>query len=122
MIFFLLPLKLLFPSPIILLFSVLLTLTDILDNFAPLKTRTMINRPKVPWFNDDIKNSSVNVVALKREPVRVTLASYFVWLILCTALPEHTDPTKLANKFGTFTLKKIEIIKENLDKFQVQEP
>ena len=39
-----------------------------------------------------------------------------------TALPEHTDPTKLANKFGTFTLKKIEIIKENLDKFQVQEP
>ena len=44
------------------------TLTDILDNFAPLKTRTMINRPKVPWLNDDIKNSSVNVVALKREP------------------------------------------------------
>ena len=38
------------------------TLTDILDNFAPLKG------PKVPWFNDDIKNSSVNVVALKREP------------------------------------------------------
>ena len=36
--------------------------------FAPLKTRTMINRPKVPWFNDDIKNSSINVVALKREP------------------------------------------------------
>ena len=39
-----------------------------------------------------------------------------------TALPEHTDPTKLANEFGTFFLKKIEIIKENLDKFQVQEP
>ena len=38
-----------------------------------------------------------------------------------TALPEHTDPTKLANEFGTFFLKKIEIIKENLDKFQVQE-
>ena len=44
------------------------TLTDILDNFAPLKTRTTINRPKVSWLNDDIKNSSVNVVALKREP------------------------------------------------------
>lgn len=44
------------------------TLTDILDKFAPLKTRIMINRPKVPWFNDDIKNSSINVVALKREP------------------------------------------------------
>ena len=39
-----------------------------------------------------------------------------------TALPEHTDPTKLANEFGTFFLKRIEIIKENLDKFQVQEP
>ena len=38
------------------------------------------------------------------------------------ALPEHNDPTKLANEFGTFFLKKIEIIKENLDKFQVQEP
>ena len=60
--------------------------------------------------------------------MRVTLASYFVWLTLGAreplemALPEHTDPTKLANKFGTFFLKKIEIIKENLDKFQVQEP
>ena len=39
-----------------------------------------------------------------------------------TALPEHDDPTKLADEFGTFFLKKIEIIKENLDKFQVQEP
>ena len=39
-----------------------------------------------------------------------------------TAPPEHTDPTKLANEFGTFFLKKIEIIKGNLDKFQVQEP
>ena len=38
------------------------------------------------------------------------------------ALPKHIDPTKLANEFGTFFLKKSEIIKENLDKFQVQEP
>ena len=38
------------------------------------------------------------------------------------ALPEHDDPTKLANEFGTFLLKKIEIITENRDKFQVQEP
>ena len=30
-----------------------------------------------------------------------------------TALPEHDDPTKLANEFGTFLVKKIEIIKEN---------
>ena len=36
--------------------------------------------------------------------------------------PEHDDPIKLANKFGTFFSKKIEIIKENRDKLQVQEP
>ena len=28
-----------------------------------------------------------------------------------TALPEHTDPTKLGNEFGTFFLKTLEIIK-----------
>ena len=49
------------------------------------------------------------VNSLSREPLEM-------------ALPEHDDPTKLTNKFGTFFLKKIEIIKENLDKFQVQEP
>ena len=48
------------------------------------------------------------VNSLSREPLE-------------TALPEHDDPTKLANEFGTF-FKKIEIIKGNLDKFQVQEP
>ena len=59
--------------------------------------------------------------------MRVSLASYFVCLPgnslsrepLETALPEHDDPTELANEFGTFFLKKIEIVKENLDKFQV---
>ena len=35
-----------------------------------------------------------------------------------TALSEQDDPTKLANEFGTFLLKKIEIIKENLDKIK----
>ena len=39
-----------------------------------------------------------------------------------TALPEHNDPTQLVNEFGIFFVKKIEIIKENLDKFPVQEP
>ena len=60
--------------------------------------------------------------------MRVTLASYFVPVNslsgdpLETALPEHDDPTNLANEFGTFFLKKIEIVKKNLDKFVVQEP
>ena len=31
------------------------TLNDILDKHAPLKTRIIKNRPKIPWFNDDIK-------------------------------------------------------------------
>ena len=46
------------------------------------------------------------VNSLSREPLEM-------------ALPEHDDPTKLVNEFGTFFLKKIEIIKENVDKFQV---
>ena len=50
----------------------------------------------------------------------MTLTSYFITLEM--ALSEHDDPTKLANEFGTFFLKKIEIMKENLDQFQVQEP
>ena len=60
--------------------------------------------------------------------MRVTLASYFVPVNslsgepLEMALSEHDDPTKLANEFGTFFLITIEIMKENLDKFQVQEP
>ena len=140
------------------------TLTDILDKFAPLKTRIMINRPKVPWFNDDIKQLKRQHRHLEKRAVKTDLpgdwnnyhkvrnqysaflksarVNYYSNLIdqcagdsrklfrvvnsLCrepleTALPEHTDPTKLANEFGTFFLKKTKIIKENLDKFQVQE-
>ena len=139
------------------------TLTDILDKFGPLKTRTMINRPKVPWFNDDIKQLKRQRRRLEKRAVKTDLpgdwnnyhkvrnqysaflksarVNYYSNLIdqcagdsrkllrvvnsLCrepleTALPEHTNPTKLANEFGTFFLKKIEIIMENLDKFQVQ--
>ena len=124
----------------------------------------MINRPKVPWFNDDIKQLKRQRRRLEKRAVKTDLpgdwnnyrkvrnqysaflksarVNYCSNLIdqcagdsrklfrvvnsLCgepleTAPPEHTDPTKLANEFGTF-LKKIEIINENLDKFQVQEP
>ena len=136
-----------------------------MDKFAPLKTRTMVNRPNVLWFNDDIKQLKRQRRRLEKRAVKTDLpgdwnnyhkvrnqysaflksarVNYYSNLIdqcagdsrksfrvvnsLCrepleTALPEHTDPTKLANEFGTFFLKKIEIIKENLDKFQVQEP
>ena len=141
------------------------TLTDILDKFSPLKTRTMINRPKVSRFNDDIKQLKRQRRRLEKRAVKTDLpgdwnnyhkvrnqysaflksarVNYYSNLIdqcagdsrklfrlvnsLCrepleTTRPKHTDPTKLANEFGTFFLKKIEIITENLDKFQVQEP
>ena len=136
-------------------------LTDILDKFAPLKTRTIINRPKVPWFNDDIKQLKRQRRRLEKRAVKTDLpgdwnnyrkvrnqysaflkyarVNYYSNLIdqcagdcrklfrvvnyLCrepleTAIPEHTDPTKLANEFGTFFLKKIQIIKENLTSFK----
>ena len=124
------------------------TLTDILDKFAPLKTTTMINRPKVPWFNDDIKQLKRQRRRLEKRAVKTDLpgdwnnyhkvrnqysaflksarVNYYSNLIdqcagdsrrlfgvvnLCwepleTALPEHTEPTKLANEFGTFFLNK----------------
>ena len=49
------------------------TLTDILDKFAPLKTRTMINRPKVPWFNDDIKQLKRQRRRLEKRAVKTDL-------------------------------------------------
>ncbi|CAH3020937.1 unnamed protein product [Porites evermanni] len=98
-----------------------MTLTDILDKHAPLKTRIMINRPKIPWFNADIKQLKHKRRRLEKKALKTDLPgdwnNYHKM-----ALPEHNDPTKLANEFGTFFLQKIEIIKENLDKFQVQEP
>ena len=111
MMLFLLLLKLLFPSPIILLFSVLfrklknidiaefsadiassmfcasvhwdnndalsdcfnMTLTDTLDKHAPLKTRIMINRPKIPWFNDDIKQLKRKRRRLEKKALKTDL-------------------------------------------------
>ena len=49
------------------------TLTDLLDKFAPLKTRTIINRPKVPWFNDDIKQLKRQRRRLEKRAVKTDL-------------------------------------------------
>ena len=108
----------------------------------------MINRPKVPLFNDDIKQLKRQRRCLEKRAVKTDLpgdwnnyhkvrnqhsaflksarVTYYSNLIdqcagdsrklfrvvnsLCrepleTALPEHTDPTKLENEFGTFFLK-----------------
>ena len=109
----------------------------------------MINRPKVTWFNDDIKQLKRQRRRLEKRAVKPDLlgdwnnyhrvrnqysaflkyarVNYYSNLIdecardcrklfrvvnyLCrepleTAIPEHTDPTKLANEFGTLFLKK----------------
>ena len=50
-----------------------MTLTDLLDKFAPLKTRTMINRPKVTWFNDDIKQLKRQRRRLEKRAVKPDL-------------------------------------------------
>ena len=127
-----------------------MTLTDILDKHAPLKTRIMINRPKIPWFNDDIKQLKRKRRRLEKKALKTDLpgdwnnyhkvrnqysallksasVNYYSNLIdqcagdsrklfpvvyslsrepLETALPEHDDPTKLSNEFGTFFLKKL---------------
>ena len=123
------------------------TLTDLLDKFVPLKKRTMINRPNVPWFNDDIKQLKCQRRRLEKRAdlpgdwnnyhkvrnqysafLKSARVNYYSNLIdqcagdsrklfrvvnslyrelLETALPEHTDSTKLANKFGTFFFKKL---------------
>ena len=138
-----------------------MTLTDILDKHAPLKTRIMITRPKIPWFNDDIKQLKRKRRRLEKKALKTDLpgdwnnyhkvrnqysallksahVNYYSNLIdqcagdsrklfrvvnslsrepLETALSDHDDPTKLAHEFGTFLLKKIEIIKENPHKIK----
>ena len=43
------------------------TLADILNKHASLKSITVIDRWKVPWFNDEIKKLKCNAVALRRK-------------------------------------------------------
>ena len=50
-----------------------MTLTDILDKHAPLKTRIMINRPKIPWFNADIKQLKHKRRRLEKKALKTDL-------------------------------------------------
>ena len=88
MMLFLLLLKLLFLSPIILLFSVLLASHDQLCH-AKNHAINLIDQ----CAGDSRKLFRV-VNSLSREPLE-------------TAPPENDDPTKLADEFGTFFLKKL---------------
>ena len=50
-----------------------MTLTDILDKHAPLKTRITINRPKILWFNDDIKQLKHKRHRLEKKALKTDL-------------------------------------------------
>lgn len=50
-----------------------MTLTDILDKHAPLKTRIMINRPRTPWFNDGIKQLKRKCRRLETKALKTDL-------------------------------------------------
>ena len=50
-----------------------MTLTDILDKHAPLKTTIMINRPKIPRFNDDIKQLKRKRRRLEKKALKTDL-------------------------------------------------
>ena len=47
-----------------------MTLTDILDKHAPLKTRITINRLKISWFNDDIKQLKHKCRRLEKKALK----------------------------------------------------
>ena len=50
-----------------------MTLTDILDKHPPLKSRIMINRLKIPWFNDNIKQLKRKRRRLEKKALKTDL-------------------------------------------------
>ena len=50
-----------------------MTLTDILDKHPPLKSRIMINRLKIPWFNDNIKQLKRKRRLLEKKALKTDL-------------------------------------------------
>ena len=51
------------------------TLADILNKHAPLKSKTVIDRPKVPWFNDEIKKLKCKRRRLEKKAITTNLPS-----------------------------------------------
>ncbi|PFX29714.1 putative RNA-directed DNA polymerase from transposon X-element [Stylophora pistillata] len=141
------------------------TLTEILDKHAPIKTKTLVTRAKIPWFNADVlqfkrirrkaerkalkSGLSSDWLAYRKicnrysALLKSTRASYYSDLIgqcagdsgklfklvsfLCKGpnvndLPPHDDPVLLANKFGEFFVKKIELIKDSISDIEVNPP
>ena len=141
------------------------TLSEILDTHAPLKTKTLVTRVKIPWFNADVLQLKPFRGKAERKALKSGLSSdwlayrkicirYFALLnsdktsyytdlidqcagdsrklfklvtFLCkdtshSDLPPHDDPVVLANKFGEFFVKTIELIKDSISNIQVNPP
>lgn len=137
------------------------TLSGILDKHAPLKTKVMVVRSKVPWFNSDLKQLKAKRRKLERTMLKSGLqcdkdayrnirddysarlndarkAHYSDLIHQCSGnsrklfhvinslskeqqnnpLPPHDNPRLLADNFGEFFYKKIELIKNEIDNIQ----
>jgi hypothetical protein len=134
------------------------SLLEILDKHAPLKTMKIIDRPKIPWFTDDLKKLKAERRKRERKMLQSGLmadkevyrkirdrysalfqkakVSFYTDMInQCArnpkklfrtvnslskkhqdkALPTYEDRCTLAENFGQFFYRKIELINEKID-------
>jgi len=141
------------------------TLTSLLEKHAPLQRKTVVVRPKLPWYTKSLRELKVKRRKLERRMLLTglhkdklayrntrdeytkllsdTKKSYYSELIaesagdtkklfnivnsLCKvddrydALPTHDSPQSLANDFGAFFIKKIELIQQDIDRIVVNQ-
>jgi hypothetical protein len=83
------------------------TLSVVLDHHAPLRTKTVTDRPHVPWFNDDIRST----VRARRQAERKWRSS---------KQPHHLAEFKKAKNYATMILNKArsEYLSELIEKKQ----
>jgi hypothetical protein len=141
------------------------TLSNILEKHAPVQRKVIMERTKIPWFNNELKHLKVNRRKLERKMLKsncecdkklyrascnkysAKLKSakrlYYSELIdQCSGdsrklfkvvstlskvrkenpLPPHTDLGQLANDFGEFFHRKIELFRTEIDDIPVQTP
>ena len=141
------------------------TLSQILDNHAPLRKKVVIDRPRLPWFNDELKNLKAKRRKLEKQMLKSRSQhdrdvycnfrnkysellnkarnNYYSDLIsdcagnskklfqvvnsLCkerqeNPLPPHHDSRKLADDFGEYFCRKIQLIRDDIDKIAVVPP
>lgn len=141
------------------------TLSRILEKHAPLQRRVVVVRPRVPWFNEELKHLKAKRRKLEkkmlkskrrrdRDAYRSICNKYSAKLnnakhkhyselidqcsgdsrklfkvvsSLCKVrqekpLPPHDDSCQLADEFGKYFCRKIELIKDDIDNITVNPP